>query len=160
MPAVAFEDGDVLTEAAAIVNWLGAAYGSASFARDTAIGHKEAEALAYMTSEVHADFGPHFAPKRFAESPATLNEIKNAAYKKIGGHYRDTDGVLAENGDWYLGRRSFADAYLYVLTRWVSQTPNALSEASALAAHRRRMQADEGMKTALRFQNMEPIEEV
>lgn len=158
VPAVTFEDGDVLTEAAAILSWLGAAYGSESFARDTALGRKEAEALSYMTSEVHADFGPHFTPKRFAASPAAQDEVKNAAYEKIAGHYRFMDEVLSQNGDWYLGRRSFADAYLYVLTRWADRTPKALSEAPTLAAHRKRMEADEGVKTALRLQNMEPVD--
>ena len=70
VPALQFDDGDVLTEAAAILAFLGAEYGSERYGRSTKLGRKEAEALSYMTSEVHADFGPHFAPQAFASDEA------------------------------------------------------------------------------------------
>ena len=53
VPALQFDDGDVLTEAAAILAYLGAEYGKEGYARNQKLGRKEAEALSYMTSEVH-----------------------------------------------------------------------------------------------------------
>ena len=156
MPALRFDDGDVLTEAAAILAWLGAAHGKAGYARDTALGRKEAEALSFMTSEVHAAYGPHFAPKRFASSAAAQEEVKAAAYDKLRGHFGFMERKLAAAGDWYLGKRSFADAYLYVLTRWIDQTPLEIAEFPALQAHRRRMEQDVGVQTALARQDMKP----
>ncbi|KIT18225.1 glutathione S-transferase family protein [Jannaschia aquimarina] len=158
VPALKFEDGDVLTEAAAILSWLGAAHGSEGYARDTKIGRKEAEALSYMTSEVHADFAPHFAAQTFAEEEAAQKAVKAKAYEKIAGHYTYMESVLNEHGGtWYLGKRSFADAYLYVLTRWADQTPVALSDTPLLAEHRARMEGDDGVRTALARQDMEPV---
>ena len=158
VPALRFEDGDVLTEAAAILAWLGAAHGGEGYARDERLGRKEAEALSYMTSEVHADFGPHFAAQRFVEGEGCQDEVKAAAYRKIAGHYRHMEGVLREHGgEWYLGPRSFADAYLYVLTRWAEQTPVALADTPLLAEHRRRMEEDPGVRMALERQGMEPV---
>ena len=158
VPALRFEDGDVLTEAAAILAWLGAEHGGEGYARDKVLGRKEAEALSYMTSEVHAGLGPHFAPKRFADGEACQEDVKAHAYDTVAGHYRHLEGVLKANGgEWYLGGRSFADAYLYVLTRWAEQTPAKLSDTPSLAAHRRRMEADEGVRTALALQEMEPL---
>lgn len=158
VPALRFEDGDVLTEAAAILAWLGAAHGSEGYARDERLGRKEAEALSYMTSEVHADFGPHFAAAAFAETEDAQAEVKRAAYAKVAEHYGHMEGVLADHGgEWYLGQRSFADAYLYVLTRWADQTPVALADTPGLAAHRARMEADDGVRIALARQDMEPL---
>ncbi len=157
VPALRFEDGDVLTEAAAILAWLGAAHGSEGYARDTALGRKEAEALSYMTSEVHADFAPHFAAQTFADDEAAQDAVKKKAYGKIDAHYRRLDETLAANGDWYLGKRSFADAYLYVLTRWCDQTPMAIGDYPALAAHRARMEGNGGVRAALARQDMEPL---
>ena len=158
VPALRFEDGDVLTEAAAILSYIGAAHGGEGYARDTTLGRKEAEALSYMTSEVHADFGPHFAAGAFAEDEACQDAVKAKTYEKIAAHYRYMEDVLKENGgEWYLGQRSFADAYLYVLTRWAEQTPIALADTPLLAEHRRRMEADRGVRNALARQNMEPI---
>ena len=156
VPALRFGDGDVLTEAAAILAWLGAEHGGEGYARDEALGRKEAEALSYMTSEVHADFGPHFAAGAFADEDTCRDAVKAKAYGKIAGHYLYMDNVqTAAGGEWYLGRRSFADAYLYVLTRWAEQIPADLP--GGLAEHRRRMEADEGVRTALARQDMEPI---
>ena len=158
VPAVQFEDGDVLTEAAAILTWLGAEHGSAGWARDTRLGRKEGEALSYMTSEVHADYGPHFAAKAFASSKEAQEEVKAKCYEKLAGHYGRLEGTLRENGgEFYLGRRSFADAYLYVLTRWIEQTPLSIDDYPSLKAHRERMEADEAVRTALDRQDMKPI---
>ncbi len=159
VPALKFDDGDVLTEAAAILSWLGAAHGTADYARDTELGRKEAEALSYMTSEVHADYAPHFAAQTFAEDKAAQEAVKAKAYEKIARHYSHLEDVLKANGGtWYLGDRSFADAYLYVLTRWAEQTPIALADTPLLAEHRERMEADKGVRTALARQDMEPVE--
>lgn len=157
VPALRFDDGDVLTEATAILAWLGAEHGNESYARDTALGRKEAEALSYMTSEVHAAFGPHFAAGRFAGG-GCQDDVKQHAYAQIAGHYRFMAGVLERNGgEWHLGKRSFADAYLYVLTRWADLTPVALADTPALAAHRRRMEADGKVLLALERQQMQPL---
>lgn len=158
VPALRFDDGDVLTEAAAILAWLGAEYGSEVYARDTSLGRKEAEALSYMTSEVHADYGPHFAPQRFADDENAQEAVKAKTYEKLAAHYRFLEQQLSENGgEWLLGERSFADTYLYVLTRWIEQTPLSIEDTPGLKAHRRRMEADNGVRTALKRQTMEPV---
>ncbi|MCP2000874.1 glutathione S-transferase family protein [Nitrobacter winogradskyi] len=158
VPALRFEDGDVLTEAAAILAWLGATHGKESHAPGSRLGRKEAEALAYMTSEVHAAYGGHFNTQKFAESAAAQEEVKRKTYEKLAAHYERLNGVLNENGgEWYLGQRSFADTFLYVLTRWIEKTPLSIGDYPALKAFRARMEADEGVKHALARQAMEPI---
>lgn len=158
VPALQLDDGEVLTEAAAILSYLGAQYGDADYARHTRLGRKEAEALSYMTSEVHASYGPHFAAQAFAASKDAQDEVKRKAYEMLAGHYQRMDELLNENGGhWYLGKRSFADAYLYVLTRWIEQTPMSIDDYPSLKEHRARMEADEGVRTALKRQDMAPV---
>ena len=156
VPAVRFEDGDVLTEAAAILSWLGAEYGSEGYARDKALGRKEAEALSWFTSEVHADYGAHFAPKAFAKTESGQEEAKKAAYGKLREHYERIEKTL-EGQDYWLGKRSFADAYLYVLSRWIDQTPMSIEDFPNLQSFRARMEADEKVQMALERQSMEPL---
>lgn len=158
VPALRFDDGDVLTEAAAILTWLGAAYGKDGYQRDTPLGRKEEEALAYMTSEVHAAYGGHFAPQGLAESEAAQEEVKRKTYETLAGHYKRLNDTLSANGgEWYLGKRSFADAFLYVLCRWIEQTPLSIDDYPALKKHRARMEADRGVQAALQRQEMEPV---
>ncbi|MBN9127164.1 MAG: glutathione S-transferase [Nitrosospira sp.] len=157
VPALQFDDGDVLTEAAAILAYLGAKYGKEGYARDQKLGRKEAEALSYMTSEVHAAYGPHFAVQAFADSDSAQKEIKAKTYEKLAKHYERLESNLAAAGDWYLKDRSFADAFLYVLTRWIELTPLSIDNYPNLKKHRARMEADESVKLALQRQNMEPL---
>lgn len=158
VPAIRFPDGDVLTELSAILAWLGAEHGGEGYARDSKLGRREAEALSFMTTEVHASYGPHFAAKKFAKSESAQKEVKQAAYDTLRGHYeRLEENLSSSGGDWYLGEKSFADAFLYVLVRWLDQTPLSLDDYPSLAAHRGRMEADDGVKTALARQAMEPM---
>jgi glutathione S-transferase len=158
VPAIKFADGDVLTELSAILAWLGATHGGEGYARDSKLGRREAEALSFMTTEVHGAYGPHFAAQNFAKSDSAQDEVKQAAYDRLRGHYkRMNDKLSSADGDWYLGEKSFADAFLYVLVRWLDQTPLTLSDYPALAAHRDRMEADAGVKTALGRQDMQPM---
>ena len=156
VPALRFDDGDVLTEAAAILSYIGAAHGDGSYARDTKLGRREAEALSFLTSEVHASFGPHFAAQAFADSESAQDEVKQAAYKTLDKHFRRLDDNLGDQ-DWYLGEKSFADAYLYVTVRWIEQTPLSVDDYPNLKRHRAAMEVDEGVKTALERQNMKPV---
>lgn len=158
VPALRFDDGDVLTEASAILAWLGAAYGEERYARDTRLGRKEAEALAYMTSEVHAAYGGHFSTQNFAQSVAAQEEVKRKTYETLAGHYARLENSLKENGgNWYLGERSLADTFLYVVTRWIEQTPLSIADYPTLKAYRARMETDDGVRLALKRQDMEPI---
>ena len=158
VPALQFDDGEVLTELSAIMAYLGAEHGSEGYARDERLGYREAEALSFMSSEVHAAYGPHFSPGRFAQSDAAQEEVKAAAYDTLREHYERMEGKLREAGsEWYLGKRSFADAFLYVLVRWLDKTPIALEDYPLLAKHRDRMEADAGVAMALARQDMEPL---
>lgn len=153
-----FDDGEVLTELAAILSYIGAAHGTAGYARDTKLGRKEAEALSYMISEVHAAYGPHFAAQNFAESEGAQHEVKQGAYHRLRGHYEWMEERLSDSGGgFYLGEKSFADAFLYVLTRWIDQTPLSLSDYPQLAEFRNRMEQDKGVQNALEQQAMEPM---
>ena len=156
VPALEIAPGVILAEAAAIMRYL------ASFGSDTSLNPADPlrwarvdEAMSYMTSEVHAAYGGHFAPFRFAESGSAQAEVRTATYAKLAGHYaRLEEHIVANGGDHYLGSRSTADAYLYVLTRWIDSTPLSLDDYSKLRAFRTMMDTDSGVQIALERQGM------
>ena len=156
VPALLFDDGDVLTEATAILAYIGAEFGSDAYARSTKLGRREAEKLSFLTSEVHASYGPHFSPGKFAESDAAKEEVKAAAYKVLDGHYRRLNEEMGE-GPYLLSRKSYADAYLYVTLRWLDGTPLSLEDYPNLKRFRAMMEEDEGVLKALERQGMEPV---
>ena len=157
VPALQMDDGRVLTEAAAILGYIQEEHGGDLRPSDAFGRARVAEALSYFTSEVHAAYGPHFAKQKFARSESAQDEVQKATYDTLRDHYERLNTKLSDAGDWYLGQKSVADAYLYVLTRWIEQTPIKLRDYPTLSAFRDEMEADEGVKTALARQDMKPV---
>lgn len=159
VPALVFEDGDVLTEAIAILDFIGTRFGNdPEFGRDKPLGRKEAEALSYLSSEVHAAFKGHFAPSTFADTPQTEKTVRHKTYARLDGHFKRLNEWVADtDGPFLLPRKSFADAYLYIIMRWTERTPIKLEDYPNLAAHQKEMEADAGVLTALKRQGMTPM---
>lgn len=158
VPALVFDDGDVLTEATAILAYIGAVYGGNSeFDRDKPLGRKEAEALSYLSSEVHAAFKGHFAPSTYADTPQTEKVVRHKTYARLDAHFKRLDSQIEEtDGPWLLEARSYADAYLYIVMRWIERTPLQLEDYPNLLAHQKEMEKDEGVLLALERQGMKP----
>jgi glutathione S-transferase len=134
VPALQFDDGRVLTEGPAIVQYLadqkpesGLAPRAGTFER-----YQLMEILNYITSEVHKSFPPLF-------NPASSAEMKEAA-----------TSALAKKFDWlagFLGKKSFllgntftvADAYLFTVLNWTGYVKIDLSKWPVLVEYQSRI---------------------
>jgi len=156
VPALEIEPGVILSEAAAVMRYLAAVGSNQSLnPSDPLRWARVDEAMSYMTSEVHAAYGGHFAPFRLAESESAQAEVRAATYAKLANHYaRLETNFTANGGDYYLGSRSAADAYLFVLTRWIDSTPLSLDAHPKLLAFRAMMHEDADVQIALTRQGM------
>ncbi len=160
VPALIFEDGDVLTEVTAILDYIGAAHGGtghAAHTRDTKLGRKEAEALSFLSSEIHAAFKVHFKPSLFANTPKTEKAARHKTYWRLDKYFEQLGTRISETeGPWLLSKKSYADAYLYIIGRWVETTPMELEDYPNLLAHQQEMEKDAGVLLALERQGMTP----
>lgn len=158
VPALVFDDGDVLTEAAAIFSYIRQAHDdNPAYARDKPMGRKEAEALSYLSSEVHAAFKGHFSPSTFANTPQSEKTVRHLTYDRLDKHFHFlSDWIAKTEGPWLLGDRSFADAYLYIIMRWIERTPLQIENYPALDTHQQEMEKDAGVLLALERQGMKP----
>jgi glutathione S-transferase len=154
VPALVIEDGKVLTEAAAILMYLIDRYPQANLGtgNDAYERYLLEEWLSYMTSEVHADFAPHFAPQKFIDDESQHDAVRQATYKRLREHYKTLNERLDKHP---IARgRTVADPYLYVITRWIDQTPIDINDYPNLKRFREEMSADAGVKKALEMQGM------
>lgn len=158
VPALVFDDGDVLTEVTAILGYISEAHvGDAEYARDQRAGRKEAEALSFLSSEVHAAFRGHFAPSTFANTPQSEKTVRHLTYDRLNAYFhRLNDWIEESDGPWLLEERTYADAYLYIIMRWVERTPLQLEHYPNLAIHQQAMEQDAGVLLALSRQGMKP----
>jgi glutathione S-transferase len=134
VPALQLDDGRVLTEGPAIVQYLadlkpesGLAPRAGTFER-----YQLMEMLNYITSEVHKSFSPLFNPASSAEMKQTF------------------EATLANKFDWlsgFLGTKPFllgntftvADAYLFTVLNWTAHVKIDLDKWPVLAEYKSRI---------------------
>lgn len=150
VPALVLDDGTVLTESLAVLLYIADTHPASQLgATDVLARARLNEAMAELVSDVHKAWAPVFAPMRFVASEAHYDEARQAAFKQIDKQYRRLDSLM-QGRDWrVLGRRTVADAYLYVLCTWKDKSPQKLAEYPALAAYRARLDQDAGVQKAL-----------
>ena len=160
VPAIVLDDGKVLTQASAILSWLVNTYPEADIGPGAAnpLAHFALEEmLAYLTSDVHPAFGPFFGPQRFLADESQFEALKKASLSQVASHMAKIDLMLAD-APFILGEyRTVADAYLYVLSRWVDNLEAGIKPFPNLARFRARMESDGAVVRALTAQGMKPL---
>ncbi len=150
VPALELDNGQVLTEGPAIVQYLadqkpeaGLAPKAGSFER-----YKLQEWLNFITSEIHKQFSPLFRP-------TTPDEYKKIAKENLATRFEWLDKQLA--GKEYLmgGSFSVADAYLYTVLRWTKPMQIDVSKWPNVAAYMERVGARPKVKDALKAEGLQ-----
>lgn len=155
VPTVVLDNGDVLTEAAAILTWIVDSFPAADLGAST--DHplerfRLAETLSFLTGEVHPAFGPFFAPANYAADETQFDALKAKSLERAASYMVDLDTRL-ETSNWLVGgRRSVADTYLYVLARWAENLPGGLRQFPKLTQFAKRMEADDAVASAIEQQ--------
>jgi glutathione S-transferase len=136
VPALELDDGGLLTEGPAILQYLADRAPSAGLApaNGTLERYRLQEWLGFINSEIHKPFGP--ALDRGAGEPE-----REAARQKIATRLDYTERALA--GREYLlgGAFTVADAYLYTVLRWTDPAGIDLGRWPGLLAYRARIGA-------------------
>ena len=96
-------------------------------------------------------------PQRFLDDEAQFGALKAHCFVVVGPLLAILEARLGSETFILEGRRSVADAYLYILLRWVENAPGGLSLYSALSKFHTRMEADPAVTRALAKQKMLPI---
>ena len=149
------EDGWVLTQNAAILNYLADSFPDAGLTGDGTV-RSRAEVnkwLAMANADIHPAFHPLFGATSYLEDPALIELSKQAARAKLRTLFERVDSQLAGR-DWIAGIRSIADPYLFVVTRWAMAMDVDLSGMDNLQRFFERMLADPGVQRALRQEGL------
>lgn len=142
VPALVLDDGELLTENVAILNWI--AERDPKLAPGGELGRTRLiEMLAFISTELHKPFIHSFFPKCDAEKQAAEDAIR----KRLGFL------AMRLRGDYLFGSEfSVADAYLYVMLRWARMQKLDLPEP--LPAFVTRMEARPAVRLALRHEGL------
>lgn len=144
VPALLLDDGNLLTEGVAIVQYLAdRAPAEHLMPPKDSFAHYEAlEWLNYIATELHKGFSPLFNPKAPDEFKAWTRE---QLQKKLA--YVDQS---LKNRDFLLGELfTVADAYLYTILTWAQAMNFELSSLSNLSGFIKRMNDRPSVKAAV-----------
>lgn len=149
VPALQLDDGKVLTEGPAIVQFLadqkpesGLAPRAGTFER-----YRLVEILNYITSEVHKNFSPLF-------NPATSADWKKAAVEALGKKFDWLSGHLGEKKHLLGDEFTVADAYLFTVLGWSGHVGIDLGKWPVLAAYHARVAARPKVHEALKAEGL------
>jgi glutathione S-transferase len=155
VPALQEDDGWVLTENAAILNYLADLHPEARLGGDGSVrGRAEVNRwLAYINSDLHPLFRPVFRPERFIDGEAAQEALRARSIERLRGYYERLDAQL-EGKDWLTGTRSFADPYLFVVLRWAMAKGVDLAGLGNLARFHQHMLGDAGVHSAMQREGL------
>ena len=149
VPALQLDNGELLTEGPAIVQYLADLNPESGLApaNGTLSRYRLQELLGFINSELHKGYSPLFNP---ATPEAVRAERKEALHK----HYSLLEQRLAEQ-PWLLGDEfSAADAYLFTVTNWAGHVGLDLSRFSAIAAFQQRVVTRAPVQAAMKAEGL------
>ena len=144
VPALELDDGQLLTEGPAIVQYLADLKPASHLApaNGTLARYRLQEVLGYINSEIHKSYSPLFKP----DTPdATRTERKEYLKRR----YQFIENVLAKQPFLLGDKFTVADAYLFTVTNWAKHVELDLSGFQALLAFQKRVGERPAVREAL-----------
>ena len=149
VPALQFDDGSILTEGVAIVQYLADLKPDRNLLAPTGslTRYHTLEWLSFVSSELHKGFSPLFRPD-------TPEEYKTIARAQLEKKYHQVN-VALQDKQWLLGLRfTVADVYLFVVTRWAKAIKLDLAGLDALDAWFNRVAERPAVQAALKAEGL------
>jgi glutathione S-transferase len=148
VPALVLDNGEVLTEGPAIVQYLADQAPAKKLAPPPGSFERVRlqEALNFVSTELHKSFSPLF-------NPATPEEWKTVVRGLIGRRLDVVEQKLAGR-DYLLGEFSVADAYLFTVLGWGGMVGVDVGARPVLAAYRARVMARPAVQQAMKEEGL------
>lgn len=149
VPALQLDNGELLTEGVAIVNYLADQKPEANLLPKNGgmERYRAQEWLTFISSEIHKTFGPLFNPK-------TPDAFRTMAVEKLGQRFDFLSKHL--DGKQYLMGSQFsaADAYLFTVASWADHLKIDLGKWPTLKAYLGRVAGRPAVQAAMKAEGL------
>ena len=144
VPALQLDDGQVLTEGPAIVQYLADQRPDAGLAprAGTIERYRLQESLGFINSEIHKTYSPLFYP-------TTTPEYRKDREEYLKKRYAVIEKQLAGKDHLFGDRFTVADAYLFTVTNWAAFVKLDLTDFPNLLASQKRVAARPAVRAAM-----------
>ncbi len=151
VPALHLDDGELLTEGAAVLQFIADQNPQAGLAPQVGTLERARlqEHLNYIASELHKAFGPFFGP-----TPPE-GDARKTAEANVAGRLTHFERLLSDGRDHLLGDNfSVADAYLFVVASWAKPCGIDLAPWPNVAAFVERVAARDATREAMQAEGL------
>lgn len=149
VPALALDDGSILTENPAILQYIADQVPEKGLApaNGTMERYRLQEWLGFIGSEIHKLFGPLFRA-------GCTEEVRKAQHERIADRLDYVSKAL-EKRPFLLGDRfTVADAYLFAVLSWTRMTGPELAKWPAIQAYVQRVAEQPGVRAAMQAEGL------
>ena len=154
VPALDTGDGKIKTQAGPLLSYVAEKYPEADLGPDEGIEERFRfeEISEFLTADYHPAFWPLFVPEEFTVSTDEddLENIQKAAYKSIDALTSVLDDMLEGKKHIYKDKKTVLDAYVYIMSRWLADTPKSWEAYPNLRAFMEHMAKDASVQKILR----------
>ena len=152
VPALELDNGEILTEVPAIVQYLADLSPKSSSPPRTERGnaHVFRRCSDFINSEIHKTFSPLWNSKVSAE-------VRKERTEHLHTRYALLDKQLAGKKFLFGDQFTIADAYLFVVTSWAKSTKVDLSEFTNIQAFQTRVAARPAVVAAMTAEGLIPV---
>ncbi len=150
VPVLHLDDGELLTEGAAILQYLADKNPETELAPEfgTLARARLHEHLNFTSSELHKAFAPFF-------SANASGEEKQMAKENVTKKMHHFESIFNDGRKYLLGDKfSVADAYFFVVSSWAIPTGISLQEWPNVAAFSKRVMSRESVQQAMRTEGL------
>jgi glutathione S-transferase len=149
VPSLKLPSGEVLTEGAAIVQWIAdqAPQARLAPANGTLARYRLQEWLNFVATEIHKGFSPLF-------NPATPDAYKAMVKENLGKKFAHLNAHFAQN-KFLMGEEfSVADGYCFTCVNWANFTGINLGEYPNLQAYMARVSGRPKVQEAMKAEGL------
>ncbi|PLC07083.1 glutathione S-transferase [Variovorax sp. RO1] len=145
VPALVLPSGEVMTESAAILIWLGDRYPEAGLcpAPDDPLRTRYLRWMVYLPASIYSMFWVRDDPQRLVPDPAAQAAMLERSAERIAHCWHLMDTQIDEPAPYLLGEKlSMLDLYVTVMSRWTPTRRRFYRVAPRMARVVRRVDAD------------------
>jgi glutathione S-transferase len=149
VPSLRLPNGDILTEGAAIVQWIAdqAPQANLAPANGTLARYKLQEWLNYVATELHKGFNPLFNPATPDAYKAIVKENLIKKFEYLNGHFAQNKFLMGETF-------SVADGYCFTCLNWANFTGLDLKPFPNVQTYMARVAARPNVQAALKAEGL------
>lgn len=161
VPALKLEDGSIITQCTAILQYLCESAGRQDLVGGSSITARTEvwKWCAFLTGDFHPAFFPLFVPFRYTTDPSDQAQahVREAAAVIVGNKLNLMESHL-QGRTYFVGDQlSIVDCYAVPMLRWAGlMLPGGRSPWPAVEAFYQRMLEDQGVRTAMAVHAINP----